>query len=327
MQPPCSILAFRNGSIGNTLAAIPTLRALRHAYPDARLTVVVDSIGHELLMPCPWIDNLIVYDKHGRDRGLSRQFRIIRQLRAVRPTHAILFKRFFRNGLLARLSGAPIRVGFMTNGKAPFLTHTISYVEDISIVDLNLRLASLLGTPSEDNRLECFITVEDEQNADDFLQTHGISRNYIIAHYGGSTSSPDFVSTSRFASLLNAISPECDVLLTGHGAREISHAHEIQALSPQYHMATDLPIRVAAALMQRASFFVGFDSGPAHLAIAAGTRSLILYRSGKRVQEQIRKWRPPSPLAFPLIPPGTPDDKSWSEFCNSSRRMLERTHD
>jgi len=327
MFPPHSILAFRNGSIGNTLAAVPALRALRHAYPNAQLTVVVDSAGHDLLTPCPWIDRLIVYDKHGLDRSLVRQFQIIRRLRAARPSHAILFKRFFRNGLLAKLSGAPIRIGFMTNDKAPFLTRTIPYDETISIVALNLRLASLLGASSEDNHLELFLTSEDENAASDFLRAHQIGETYAIAHYGGNTTSPTFVSTARFVDLLDAISPDCNVLQIGHGERERSMAREIQSLSSRYRMATDLPIRVTAALMQRASFFVGFDSGPAHLAAAAGAHTLILYRPSEHAQKQIRKWLPPSPLAYPLIPPATSDDKSWDEFRDSARRILERTLD
>ena len=56
---PTSILAFRNGSIGNTLAAIPALRALRERFPQATLSVVVDYIGEELLKHCTWIDNMI----------------------------------------------------------------------------------------------------------------------------------------------------------------------------------------------------------------------------------------------------------------------------
>jgi ADP-heptose:LPS heptosyltransferase len=103
MNPaPESILAFRNGSIGNTLVAVPALRALRRRYPQARLTVVVDPVGDELLAHCPWIDARIVYDRRGRDRGLAAWLRLVGRLRAVHPRHAVLF-----SASSATAAGAP----------------------------------------------------------------------------------------------------------------------------------------------------------------------------------------------------------------------------
>jgi len=83
---PTSILAFRNGSIGNTLAAVPALRALRRRYPQANLAVVVDSVCYPLLELCPWIDWLIVYDKHGAHRPLSAHWRLVRDIRSLHPS-------------------------------------------------------------------------------------------------------------------------------------------------------------------------------------------------------------------------------------------------
>ncbi|MDD5087985.1 MAG: glycosyltransferase family 9 protein [bacterium] len=325
MMRPVSILAFRNGSIGNTLAAVPALRAIRAAHPDAQLTVVVDSVGHELLAPCPWINRLIIYEKRGRDHSLARHIRLIRELRALHPTHAVLFKRFFRNGLLAWLSGASTRAGFLTDGKAPFLNRTIPYDESVSVVDLNLRLAALLGASPADRHLELFLTPEDERMADDLRQRRGSAGRYCVAHYGGRTSPPDFFPVERFLSLLRNVAADLDILLIGSGAGERSLAQRFQSLDPRLQDATDLPIRVTAALMRHAEFFIGFDSGPAHLAAAAGARTLIIYRSSENVQRQIRKWLPPSPIAHPLLPPETSDDHSWNKFFDHVRILLEPT--
>ena len=45
-----------------------------------------------------------------------------------------------------------------------------------------------------------------------------------------------------------------------------------------------------AALLEAADLFVGADSGPAHLAAWARTRSVVLF-SGTN---QVKQWRPPS---------------------------------
>lgn len=49
-----------------------------------------------------------------------------------------------------------------------------------------------------------------------------------------------------------------------------------------------LPLAETAALIERADFFIGSDSGPAHLAAAAGIPSLVLFSGTNRP----RQWRP-----------------------------------
>jgi heptosyltransferase-2 len=160
---PPRILLFRNGSIGNTLVAIPAIRAIRQTFPEAHLSLILDSTGAALLKNCPLIDEIIVYEKRGEHRGLLPNLSLIVELRKRHPTHAVLFKRFFRNGFLAFLSGAKERIGFETNGSAPFLNRTIPYQDDRDIVELNLQLAFLLGADKSASReLELWFDKETE---------------------------------------------------------------------------------------------------------------------------------------------------------------------
>ncbi len=245
-----SILAFRNGSIGNTLAAVPALRALHMRYPEARLSVVVDPVGQQLLEHCPWIARLIVYDKHGRDGGFGGWWRVVRELRSVAPTHAVLFKRFFRNGLLARLSGAPIRAGFNTAGRAPFLNRTQPYDETAPVVDLNLRLAALLGAPPAGRELEVFLTDADRQYAREILSQHSLEpKHYLVAHYGGLTTAPDYLPVERFALLLRALNVQDEPVLLYRSwpQRSRQRRRDCPALS-----ASHSPQRTAAPYHRRA---------------------------------------------------------------------------
>lgn len=322
---PRSILVFRNGAIGNTLAAIPALRALRDRYPAAALAVVVDPVGCELLEHCPWIDRLIVYDKRGQDRGILNYIRIVRALRKTAPSHAVLFKRFFRNGLLAYLSGARVRAGFVTDGKAPFLNRTIPYDATIPVAELNLRLAALLGANPIEVRLEFFFDDSDNVRAATVLAELGVAENKLcVAHYGGLTTAPGFLPIDRFAALLQQLAPaDTRIVLIGHGAQERAWRDAIVRQMPVCIAADDLPVRLTAALIQRARLFIGFNSGPTHIAAAVGTPALVLFRPDARVHDEIRKWLPVSPVARPLIPPAAQDEQAWAEFFAAARRAAE----
>ncbi|MCX6600164.1 MAG: glycosyltransferase family 9 protein [bacterium] len=319
---PTSILAFRNGSIGNTLAAVPALRALRRRYPQAQLAVVVDSLCYPLLELCPWIDRLIVYDKHGAHRGAIAHLRLVRELRSLRPSHAVLFKRFFRNGLLAYLSGAPVRAGFRTHGSAPFLNLTIPYRESVPVVDLNLELAAILGAPAAGRGLELFLSEHDENAAREFAAVHGGSP-YCVALYGGQTSSADFVSLPRFAALVRGLTGgACPIFVIGSGERESSLAVQLASNDARFVPALGLPLRVTAALMKHATLFVGFNSGPAHMAAAVHVPTVILYRPDAEVVSEIRKWCPPGDRVHPLVPPAANDDTEWSEFLGAATAQV-----
>jgi ADP-heptose:LPS heptosyltransferase len=321
---PTSILVFRNGSIGNTLAAVPALRALRRRYPQAQLAVVVDSVGYSLLELCPWINRLIVYDKHGAHRGATAHLRLVREFRSLSPSHAVLFKRFFRNGLLAYLSGAPVRSGFRTHGSAPFLNLTIPYRESVPVVDLNLELAALLGAPAADRELELFLSERDENAAREFAAVYGGSP-YGVAHYGGQTTSPDFVPLPRFAALIRALTGSTrPIFLIGSGVRESTAAARLAQADALFVPALGLPLRVTAALMKHATRFVGFNSGPAHMAAAVHVPTVILYRPDAEVENEIRKWCPPGARVHPLVPPAGNDDIEWSEFLGAATAQVAR---
>jgi heptosyltransferase-2 len=319
---PTALLAFRNGSIGNTLVALPALRALRRRYPNARLSVVVDPIGAELLAHVDWIDDLVSYDKRGADRGARATLRFVRRLRALRPSHAILFKRFFRNGLLARLSGARVRAGYSTGGRAPFLNLTLPYREGESVARLNLELAALLDARPEPPVAELPLGSEDRSAARALLDRERLAPGgFVTAHYGGLSTDPGFLPPVRFADLVRrTTAPGEPVLLLGHGHREEEAARWVAARLDAARLAIGRPIRVTAALIALARRHVGLNSGPAHLAAAVGTPALVVFRPGPGAALEVAKWLPPTPRARALVPPTPDTEAEWAAFLEAAAR-------
>jgi ADP-heptose:LPS heptosyltransferase len=320
--PPTSLLIFRNGSMGNTLVAVPAMRALRARWPAARFAVVVDGVGLDLLRNCPWIDELIVYEKRGRDAGMLGWLRLVRRLRAVRPSHAVLFKRFFRNGLLAFASGARHRIGFSTSGRAPFLTHTITYDETTSIIELNLRLVELLDARTQNHALELFVSPDEQHAALTWLQERKLACNYVAVHYGGQTADPGFMSLDRLTDLIRSLEHVPHFVLIGNGPREQAAAAEITRRVPRATSAVGVPLPVTVALVQGAAGFIGMNSGPAHLAAAARIPGIVFYRADDRVQTELVKWKPASERLVPHIVPREDADIAWRAIVESARVIL-----
>ncbi len=304
-DPIRTILAFRNGSIGNTLVAVPALRALKRRHPGARLVVVVDPVGRELLAELEFIDRLIVYDRKGVGRGPGGWLSLVRELRREKPSHAILFKRFFRNELLAFLSGARVRVGFATLGRSLLLNQSIPYREGTSITRLNLELAAQLKADPGDATPSIGLSSMDREQAGALLHRNGLlPGNYLAAHYGGLSTDPSFLSQAVFQEqLLLAAHSDEPIVLVGAGPRERQWAEAMARDKPRVFCLLDQPVRVTAALIESARLFIGMNSGPAHLAAAVGTPEVILFRDGPGASAEVAKWRPESTTAEARIVP------------------------
>ncbi len=315
-QPDMSVsrarfLLFRNGSIGNTLVAVPAIRAIRQTFPEAHLSLILDSTGAALLKNCPLIDEIIVYDKRGEHRGLLPTLSFVSQLRKRHPTHAVLFKRFFRNGLLAFLSGAKERIGFETNGSAPFLNRTVPYQDNQDIVELNLQLAFMLGADGSASReLGLWFEEETEAAAQEYRDRNNLrDRNYAAIGLSGVTSSPDYLAVQQWQEIITRLGNFTDRLVFLGAGNEKHLADNIaSSLSGDPLLAFDLPVLVVADLIRHARLFAGTDSGPAHIAHAVQTPGVVFFRPADDVALQIEKWCPKGARYRPLLPPTNPNE-------------------
>jgi len=315
-QPDISVsrprfLLFRNGSIGNTLVAVPAIRAIRQTFPEAHLSLILDSTGAALLKNCPLIDEIIVYDKRGEHRGLMPNLSFIGELRRCHPTHAVLFKRFFRNGLLALLSGAKERIGFETNGSAPFLNRTIPYQDGQDIVELNLQLAFLLGADKSASReLELWFDKATEAAAQEYRNRNNLlDRDYAAICLSGVTSPPDYLATQQWQEIISRVGSFSErVVFLGAGNEKRLAVSIASSLSRDTLLAFDLPILVMADIIRHARLFAGTDSGPAHIARAVRTPGVVFFRPAEDVALQIEKWCPKGARYRPLVPPTNPNE-------------------
>lgn len=122
------ILVVRNDNIGDVLCTTPALRALRRAFPQAHLAILVAEHCRAAVERNPDLSEVLTYTKakhHGGLFGLAALgdlARLIRTLRARRFDLAIGMRRPFSrsNAWLAYASGAPWRLGYSAPASHPF---------------------------------------------------------------------------------------------------------------------------------------------------------------------------------------------------------------
>ncbi len=104
--------------IGDIVLSTPILAALRRAHPEARIDLLVESAYRELVEEHPALDAVIPYER-GCFLGCARELRRRNYDLAI-DLHSIP-----RTAWLARLSGAPRRIGFAYPGRGFLFTDRI----------------------------------------------------------------------------------------------------------------------------------------------------------------------------------------------------------
>lgn len=298
------VLVVRPGPIGNTLAVVPALRALRKAWREAKISVLVERSGRETLYGCPYIDEFIVYEKRGEHKGALGWLKIIRELRKREFTHVILSKRFFRMSFIARLTGAPVRVGFAGFGHK--LTVEVTWDPYRSVIDTNLDLLEALGIPPAGRHLEIWRTPEDEAAVEKFLKEKGIAAHpfKVAIHAGGITRKKALLPASHWAQTALSLENHYGAVPVLVGGKDDSAViNEIKKISgKEYPDSVGLNIRATAYLISRCRFFMGNDSGPSHLAQAVNTPGIIYYGPSEDQETNMKRWKPEGELWIAVTP-------------------------
>jgi len=115
-QNPRRILVMRLGAIGDCLRVLPAVARIRKERPDAQIGWAVEHWVAPALRGNPLIDRLHVLDrrelKGGLRRALAEIRRFTREVKAHDYEVLLDFHGRFKSGLLAWLSGVPVRVGY-----------------------------------------------------------------------------------------------------------------------------------------------------------------------------------------------------------------------
>ena len=276
--------------IGDTAMSTPTLRALRTRFgPRAEMVGVLRPYVSEVLAGADLLHDQIFF--HPRATVPSqRPLAVARELRRRKLDMVVLLTNSFRSAAMARFSGAPVRAGFVRNGRGLLLTHKLYFPRlglrrlPVSAMDNYLQIAYVLGCEPQLPRVELATLPYDEAAADAVWSKchlpHG--RQVVVLNSGGAYGSTKLWPSEHFASLARRIVDELKlaVLVTcGPAEREIARRIVRQADHPRVVSLADesVSIGLTKACVRRSRLLVTTDSGPRFFAVAFGVPLVTLF--------------------------------------------------
>jgi heptosyltransferase I len=283
------ILIIRLGAIGDVVHTLPALAALRRTWPQAYLAWAVERGGAaKLLQGNPCLDDLIELDMRGWRKRLGQAetwraiFGSVKRLHAGRFDVALDFQGLMKSAAIAQFSRAARKIGFATEalrerGSAAVYTEQVAVDDQDHVIKKNLRLVEHIGG-AWPVRYEFPLALSDEELAFAETQAARCEGQFAILNPGGGWVTKLW-STAGFADIADRLWQAFGLrsfVTYGPGEEELAREIIEQAKAGAAELL-EANLKQYFALAQRARLFVGGDTGPLHLAAAAGTPIVALF--------------------------------------------------
>ena len=283
----------------------------------------------EVVKDIPYVDELIYWDPvtiHADSRGTHRtlfdKLAFVRQLRARSFNKVYVLKRSFSSALMALCSGAKERVGFDTEGRGFLLTRRVSYRHDQHEVQNFLDVLRADGVPVNDDHLEAWISAEEQQFADKFLQQAGVTPDeLIIGIHPFAANPPRAWHLDNFIELARRLQERYHariIFFGGPGDREVLPAIRNALPQPPLEAVGATTLRQTMALLSRCQLLVCNDSGIMHLAASLQVPLVALFGSQSPVK--FGPWGKNCREVYSAFPCSPCKQKFFTE-CEPSLRM------
>jgi heptosyltransferase-2 len=277
-------LVIQTAFIGDAVLTLPLAQVLKKVDVEASVDVLVIPRTSELFSNHPAINQVLVFDKRGKDSGLAGLRRFAHFIAGTKYDVALVPHRSIRSALLPWLGRIPSRIGFDRSAGWFLMTQTVRYDPSMHEVKRNLSLLQALGIQWPGKELpNLFPTSADVQKVDAFLEGSGLSKSSpFIGIAPGSAWQTKRWLKERFAEIAKSLALEgfSPVLIGGKEDEQL--CQEIKAGTASNRVAISagyLSVIQSAELIRRCRVLVSNDSAPMHLGVAMRTPVLAIFGS------------------------------------------------
>jgi lipopolysaccharide heptosyltransferase II len=268
-----TILFLRHDRIGDMVLSTAALKALKRAYPQAKITVLASERNLEILTHNPHVDDILIY--HG----------ILWFIKTMRPrSYDLVIDPFLtyelKQAFMTYLAGGEYRIGFegwgreiFFNIKCPITQHPRRMVEHL------LDLVETVGGEKTGCVPEVFLTDEEQHWASKVLPKKGSDEHeLIVAIHPGAYFPSQRWPTERFGELARQLIEQSKakvILLASREEKDLVKEAQ-KAAGKKAQDFSGLGLRELIALLAQCDLLICNNSGPLHIASALNIRTVSM---------------------------------------------------
>ena len=295
------ILITRTDRVGDLVVSTPVFQILREQFPQSFISACVFLEHRELMTENPYLNEVILYDKRGREKNWFGQIQFAQKIKARKFDLVIHLHATNRMHLMGWLAGIPNRIGY--NRRAAWaLTQAFPYDkkegakhESSYLCDF-LGAAGLLAQPAGSPLPFVPVLVGMQTSVENLLLHHRVGEGAKLAVIHPSASDETKMwPAAPFAELIQKLKAAHSdwVWISIGDAKASEQTQKIGRASgaPIINLCGQLSLGMLAALFQKAKLVISNDSGPAHIAAAVGAPTVSIFgrwQPGLNAE----RWRP-----------------------------------
>ena len=296
----------------------PLIRALRRAYPAARIAYLVEPDAAPVVTHNPHLDEVITAPRTRGARRIADDLALARRLRRERFDLALDLHGGPRSAWLTWASGAAERVGYDIKGRAWMYTRVVHRARDLrprhSVVNQWDVLDAIPGWPGDAadetrDRVEMALDPAADARMAARLAAAGVTPGdeLVVLHVSAGNPFRRWPETF-FAETAVA-------LAAAHARRRLAFSSGPSDREAAARIAADTRARLGGAagriidlgefdlqelraLIGRSRLFVGGDTGPLHIAASTATPVVGIY--GPTLSARSAPWRPSAITTFSI---------------------------
>lgn len=271
-----NILIVRLGALGDLVHTVPAAAALRRAFPDGGLDWIVEA------KHAPFVELVDGIDRVVRLEGASLRAwtGAVRELRPRQYDAALDFQGLMKSAVLARSSGARRVVGFSLwhlreKAARPFYSEVEGPDTPVHVIRKNLRLLAAVGVASAQIEFPLAAPVSALR---DEVVAEAAGRPIALVNPGAAWPNKRWPA-ERFGevcSFLHDVRGLQPYVVWGPGEEELARAVS-EASNGAARVAPATAVPDLLALCRAAALMVSGDTGPLHIAAAAGTPAVGIF--------------------------------------------------
>jgi lipopolysaccharide heptosyltransferase II len=295
------LLIIKLSSIGDVILSSAALRAIREKFnlsttlevdaeqsrtikDNYKITFLVGDESKNLLIGCPYIDELLVCDFKNKDKGIAGLLKLGRRLRKENLDVVIDLQNNRKSHILSWLTLALNRYGYDNRKFGFLLNHRIKDEKpSLDPVQHQFRILKMLDIDLKDPHLELWPSKLDQDYIDEFLKIQWLSANQRLIGINLSAS-------SKWASKnwpLQHVIKLCeelrsqDMRLVITGTQKDSEAakallNKVKNIKP-INACGKTTLGQLACLIKRCNVYISTDSAPLHIAAAMSVPFVALF--------------------------------------------------
>ncbi len=273
------ICLIRTSALGDTVHALALVNGLRHGFPDAHITWVLQNIPHEMVKYQPVVNKFITFNRKG---GIREWRNLVSRLRREAFDLALTPQTSAKASLITLFTKAEIKLGFdrrrsrelhwlVTNRRIP--PRPMGHAQDMM-----LEFLEALGINDYIPRWDFIFTQEERAWQEEFFSRFDrpVLGLVIASAHPEKDWPPDrYAAVCDHACARLGLSP---LLIGGPSRKEADIAESIVRLCRHKPVvALEKPIRHTMLQLDGCRMVIAPDTGPLHIAVALGVPTIGLY--------------------------------------------------